>query len=137
MTLVPMVSPELSRPAGYKIRTWTWPEAVARLDEFTGTALQPMRDFVAEIAASPYSGLLFPAASMDAVLVGRIPNFSCYEPHLRMKYAFRTRQVTFLYWADPYSQQTWTTRAPITRAFAHFEHLMLRRLRWCRRVQST
>ena len=136
MPLVPMVSLELSRPAGYKIRTWTWAEAVARLEEFRGNVLRPMRDFVAEIAASPFAELLFPAASMDAVLVARTPDFSCYEPHLRMKYDFRTRQVTFLYLVDPSSQQTWKTQVPVSRAFAHFEHLMLRRLRWCRRRES-
>jgi hypothetical protein len=130
---LPLVSRELSHPAGYRIRTWTWAEAVARLEEFTGADLLPMRDFIAEIAASPYAGLLFPAASMDTVLVARIPDFSCSEPHLRMKYDFQTRQVTFLCWVDPYSQQTWTTQVPIGRAFAHFEHLMLCRLRWCQR----
>jgi len=134
MPVTPMVSLELSRPAGYKIRTWTWPEAVARLEGFSGNSLRPMRDFVAEIAASPYAALLFPAASMDGVLVGRIPDFSCYEPHLFMRYDVRTRRVTFTYWVDPYSQQRWTTQAPVGRAFAHFEHLMLRRLRWCRRI---
>jgi hypothetical protein len=127
---------ELIRPDGYPIRTGAWANAVTRLEGLEGAALRPMRDFVAEIAASPYAGLVYPASSMDAVLVVRLPNFSCYEPHLRMQYNFRTRQITFTYWVDPYSGQRWTTQVPIGRAFAHFEHLMLRRLRWCRRVGS-
>lgn len=125
---------ELIRPTGYPILTSTWTKAVTRLDGFKGTELRPMRDFVAEIAASPYAGLLYPASSMDAVLVGRVPNFSCFEPYLRMQYNFRTRQLTFTYWVDPASGQSWTTKVPISRAFVHFEHLMLRRLRWCRRI---
>ena len=128
-----MFSRELIRPAGYPVRTWTWAEAVARLDGFHGTTLRPMRDFVAQIAVSPYAQALFVASSMDAVLVGRIPNFPCFEPHLRMEYNSRTRTVEFTYVVDPYSQQIWHTQAPIARAFTHFEHLMSRRLRWFRK----
>ena len=124
---------ELIRPAGFPWRTWSWKEAVARLDGFKGPTLKPMRDFVAQIAASPYADALFTAPSMDVVLVGRIPNFSCYEPHLRMEYNSGTRAVEFTYIVDPYSQLTWRTQAPIAKAFAHFEHLMHRRLRWFRK----
>jgi hypothetical protein len=124
---------ELIRPDGYPVRTWTWAEAVARLDGFEGTSLKPMRDFMGQIAASPYAESLFTAPSMNAVLVGRIPNFPGYEPHLRMEYNRRTRAVEFSYVVDPYSQQIWRTQAPIARAFTHFEHLMQRRLRWFRK----
>jgi hypothetical protein len=91
-----------------------------------------MRDFVAEVAASPYARALFPCASMDAVLIGRVPDFSLYEPHLRILFNARTRQFKFTYLADPVSSERWETRAPVGRAYAHFEHLMLRRLRWFR-----
>jgi len=124
---------ELVRPAGYPVRTWTWQEAVARLDGFTGGTLKPMRDFVAQIAGLPYAEALFTAPSMDVVLVGRIANFSCYEPHLRMEYNRRTRAVEFTYVVDPCSNQMWKTQAPIARAFTHFEYLMQRRLRWFRK----
>ena len=125
---------ELVRPTGYPIRTWTWTEAIQHLDEFRGTTLRPMRDFVAAIAGSAYARFLFPGASMDAVLIGRLPDFNSYEPHLRIHYTPRTRLVTFTYFTDPYSYQRWTTNTPMSRAFSHFEHLMLRRLRWCRKV---
>ena len=91
-----------------------------------------MRDLIAEIAASPYASGLFPAASMDAVLVGRIPNFPCNEPHLRIWYNYITRQVTFTYFVEPFSNQRWEVKVPVGRAYAHFQHLMLRRLRWFR-----
>jgi hypothetical protein len=90
-----------------------------------------MRDFGAAIA---YSQFLLPSSSMDAVLIGRLPDFDSYESHLRIQCNSHTRQVTFTYFTDPYSDQRWITNAPINRAFADFEHLMLRRLRWCRRV---
>jgi len=123
---------ELIRPDGYPVRTWTWAEAVARLDSFKGNAIKPMRDFVAQIAGSPYAASLFPASSMDAVLIGRIPNFPAFEPHLRLWYNWRTGQVEFIYLVDPYSNARWTTQVPIERAFIHFQHLMLRRPRWFR-----
>jgi hypothetical protein len=125
---------ELVRPAGYPIHTFTWTEAIAHLDDFCGTNFRAMRDFVAAIAGSAYSRFLFPCSTMDAVLIGRPPDFNSYEPHLRIQYNPRTRQMTFTYFTDPYSYQRWTTNTPINRAFAHFEHLMLRRLRWCRKV---
>jgi hypothetical protein len=103
-----------------------------RLDQFKGNALKPMRDFIAQIADSRFAAALFPASSMDAVLVGRIPDFPCFEPHLRLWYNWRTRQVEFTYVVDPYSQATWTTKVPIERAFIHFQHVMFRRLRWFR-----
>jgi hypothetical protein len=121
---------ELIRPTGHPIRTWSWAEQVQRLEEFKGNALKPMRNFVAEISASPYADSLFPAPSMDAVLVGRVPNFPCFEPHLRLWYNWRSGQVEFTYVVDPYSQATWTTKVPIDRAYIHFQHIMLRRLRW-------
>jgi len=113
----------------YHIRTFTWTEAIEHLDGLCGTTFRPMRDFVAAIAASAYSRFLFPGSSMDAVLIGRLPDFNSYEPHLCIQYNPRTQQVTFTYFTDPYSYQRWTTNTPIIRAFAHFEHLMLRRLR--------
>jgi hypothetical protein len=116
----------------YRHRTWTWQEAVARLEGFRGKALRPMRDFIAEVAASPYAQALFPCASMDAVLIGRVPDFSSFEPHLRVWYNARTQQVKFTYIADPVSSDRWETRVPVGRAYVHFEHLMLRRLRWFR-----
>jgi hypothetical protein len=91
-----------------------------------------MRDFIAQVAASPYAQQLFPCASMDAVLIGRVPHFSSYEPHLRVWYNSRTRQFKFTYIADPASNERWETQAPASRVFVHFEHLMLRRLRWFR-----
>jgi hypothetical protein len=91
-----------------------------------------MRDFVAQIAGSPYAASLFPASSMDAVLIGRIPNFPAFEPHLRLWYNWRTGLVEFVYLVDPYSNALWKTQVPIERAFIHFQHLMLRRLRWFR-----
>jgi hypothetical protein len=124
---------ELVRPPGYTIPTRTWTEVIANLDGF-GAPLRPMRDFVAAIAGSDYARFLFPCSSMDAILIGRLPDFSCYEPHLRTQYNPRTRQVTFTYFTDPYSGQRWTTNTPMNRVFSHFEHLMLRRLRWCRKV---
>jgi len=125
---------ELVRSTGYPIHTWTWTEAIELLDSFRDTRFRPMRDFVAAIAASAYARFLFPGASMDAVLIGRVPDFNCYEPHLRIQYNPRTGQVTFTYFTDPNSNQRWTTNTPMNRAFSHFEHLMLRRLRWCRKV---
>ena len=90
-----------------------------------------MQRFIAEIAASPFSSGLFPAASMDAVLVGRIENFPVNEPHLRLWYNYITRQVTFTYFSDTYAPR-WETKVPVARAFEHFRHLMVRRLRWYR-----
>jgi hypothetical protein len=121
-----------NRAYGYPCRTWTWQEQVARIEGFRGHALRPMRDFIAEVASSPYARALFPCASMDAVLIGRVPNFSSYEPHLRVWYNCRSRQFKFTYCADPASNERWETQAPAGRAYAHFEHLMLRRLRWFR-----
>ena len=68
---------------------------------------------------------------MDAVLIGRIENFPCGEPHLRLWYNYITKQVVFTYFADLYAQR-WETKVPIGRAYDHFHHLMIRRLRWFR-----
>src|SRR4029453_813557 len=108
----------------YHYRTWTWEDAIARLDGFRGRTLRPMRDFIAQVASSQYAQALFPCASMDAVLIGRVPDFSPYEPHLRIWYNSRTRQVKFTYITDPASNERWETQAPVSRAFVHFDHLM-------------
>lgn len=116
----------------YPYRTSTWPDQVARIEQFEGQLLRPMRDFTTEVAASAYARALFPCASMDTLLIGRVPDFSACEPHLRVWFNARTRQFEFTYVSNPASNERWETRAPIGRAYAHFEHLMLRRLRWFR-----
>ena len=116
----------------FPCRTWTWPEQIARIEQFEGTSLLPLRDFIKEVAASPYAAALFPASSMDAFLIGRTANFSHHEPHLRVWYNSVTRQFKFTYIQNQSLKRLWETSAPKGRAFAHFEYLMQRRLRWFR-----
>jgi len=54
------------------------------------------------------------------------------EAKLGVRLSPRSRQFKFTYYADPASNERWETQAPAGRAYAHFEHLMLRRLRWFR-----
>ncbi len=125
-----MVSQPIFR-RGITWHTQSWAAVDDRLAQFRGAQLAPMRSFIAEIAASPYAQGLFPCSSMDSLRIARIPDFSDYEPHIWVWYNSATRQFRFTYFDAPGTgSPCWETRAPAMRGFPHFEHLLLRRLRW-------
>jgi hypothetical protein len=126
----------LRRPFFSPTYTTTWDEAVAAIDSFKVPALGPMREFVAAIARSPFAAGLFPSPGVHAVLIGRIPSFPPNEPHLSVHYDRGNRHFEFTYVENPFARDNWKTRVPIGRAFPHFEHLMLRRLRWFTRSNA-
>ena len=111
-------------------QTQSWPEIVACFAGFYGDELAPMRNFVSAISATPFAGPLSPCASMDVLLVGRHSNFSSSEPHLRIWYNSSSRQFQFSYCIDGAKRSAWETKVPAAEAIQHFEHLLLRRLRW-------
>lgn len=120
----------LHRPAGYPSFTTTWDEAVNILAAHDIPLIAPLVKFAEQVARSPYASGTFPSPGVFHFLIGRIPGFPAYEPHLRLVFDRVKRDFEFSYLSDPYSREVWTTRAPSLRAFQHFEHLMLRRLRW-------
>ncbi len=120
----------LHRPAGSPTLTTTWDEAVSILKTHAIPTIAPLVSFVESVAASPYAAGLFPSPGVFQFLIGRIPAFPANEPHLVVMYDRERRQFEFSYVVDPYSCQIWNTKAPVSRVFQHFEHLMLRRLRW-------
>jgi len=120
----------LRRPHFAPTFTTTWEQAVAILDSYKVGALVPMREFVAAVSRSPYASALFPSPGVHSVRIGRISSFPANEPHLSVRYDRGSRHFEFTYVENPFAKDNWTTRVPIARAFPHFEHLLLRRLRW-------
>ncbi len=122
---------------GIPWHTQPWSAVAERFARLRGSRLAPMRNFIAEVAASPYAQGLFPCCSMDSLRIARIPDFSDYEPHIWVWYNSATCQFRFTYFDAPRTGGSrWETHAPAMRGFAHFEHLLLRRLRWFARYSG-
>lgn len=115
------------------VRTSTWSEIEGFYERLVSESMwpiEPMRDFVQFVSASPYAKGLFPATSHDVLMLGRVANFQRGDNELQVGFDGIRQTFLFTYTQRPDETQPWSRECAASQGVITFERLLHKRLRW-------
>jgi hypothetical protein len=94
-----------------------------------GWQYQSMLNFVQQLAASLYIlnppiTLLFPALSMDVLLIAATDGFFWKTEVLEIRYSSPTQTFHFDFWESEFIEPHWMCKSNISNSFATFERFL-------------
>ncbi len=94
-----------------------------------GWSYQPMHDLVQRLTASPYIvkpsiTVLFPATSLDVLLIAATERFCWKTEVLEIQYLPSSQTFQFDFWESPFIKQHWQRTSAILNSFAVLERFL-------------
>jgi len=111
----------------------SWPEAVGfyrALVEENASQFQPMLSLVEFLASSRYAASLFPCASHEALLIGRVANFAAGDNELQIQFDGKLQRFKFTYVRSPDDLNPGSRECEAAEWRPVLERLFHKRLQW-------
>jgi len=116
----------------HKVRTSTWPEAVAFYRELVQehAPLQPMLALVEFLAGSRYAPSLYPALTNEGLSLGCAADFQPGDNEVRIRFDPNARQFTFVHVRRPGDPNPWSRECDAAEWQPVLERIFHKRLDW-------